>query len=398
MQKICLIRCPSPFLIDDNLFPPLGLMAVGTALKKRNKDVTIHDGDDLPNKYDGYGFGPTTPEYGYALYAKEILSDRYPRARFVIGGPYATLEPEKCIEDKWDCVVVGDGENVSDLAFTGIKNLIVGEEDSLDDYPIIDRSLVDIKSYKYNLDGRLATTIHTGRGCPFNCAFCCKNHCSVRLRSAEHIIEEINYLYNEFGYRALAFPEDLFILNKKRSEIVFKHMKSLGIISRCLIRADVIVKYGPEFSKMMVDCGCTHVGMGVESGSDTILKNVNKGESVKTIKRAVNILKDAGIRVKGFFIVGLPGESYKTLSETKAFLDEMKLDDIDCKIFQPYPGSPIWNHKEDYDIAWDDTPLENMFYKGRPGDYHGTVSTSSLTTKQIYDEWVAMENKYKWRN
>jgi len=228
--------------------------------------------------------------------------------------------------------------------------------------------------------------------------FCCKNHCSVRLRSAEHIIEEINYLYNEFVYRALAFPEDLFILNKKRAETVFKHMASLGIISRCLIRADVIVKYGPEFAKMMVDCGCNHVGMGVESGSDTILKNVNKGESVSTIKQAVTILKDAGIRVKGFFIVGLPGESYETLAETKSFLDEMQLDDIDCKIFQPYPGSPIWDHKEDYDIDWHDIPLEDMFYKGRPGDYHGTISTSSLTTQQIYAEWVAIENKYKWQN
>lgn len=395
MQKLCLIKCPSPFLIDDNLFPPLGLMAVGTALQQRGRDVTIHDGEYLPNGYDGYGFGPTTPEYGYALYAKEVLTVANPRALFVIGGPYATLEPDKCLEDGWDSVVMGDGEYVSDLAFTGTGGKIVGKEGALDFYPIIDRSLVDIKSYKYFLDDRLATTIHTGRGCPFNCGFCCKNHCLVRLRSPEHIIEEINYLYNDFGYTALAFPEDLFILNKKRAEIVFQHMKSLGIISRCLLRADVLVKHGVKFAKMMADCDCTHVGMGVESGSNTILKNVNKGESVETIKQAINILKDVGIRVKGFFIVGLPGESYETLAETKSFLDEMKLDDIDCKIFQPYPGSPICDHKEDYDIEWDDIPLKDMFYKGRPGDYHGTISTSSLTTEEIVTEWIDMETKYK---
>jgi len=397
-MQICLVRCPSPFLIDDKLFPPLGLMAVGTSLELEGHNVSIHDDDNIPLGFNYYGFGPTTPEYSYALRTKEVLSSSNPMARFVIGGPFATLQPDKCIDDGWDCVVVGDGENVCNDAFAKKDTVIIGRERPLDDYPIINRSLVDIKSYKYFLDDRLATTIMTGRGCPFNCGFCCKNHCSVRLKSADKIIEEINYLHNKFGYNALAFPEDLFIINKKRAEIVFKYMASIGIISRCLIRADVLVKHGAEFCKMMADCGCTHIGMGIESGSDTILKNVNKGESVNTIKRAVNMLKNSGIRVKGFFIVGLPGESYETLSETRSFLDEMKLDDIDCKIFQPYPGSPIYDNKNDYDINWKDIPLEDMFYKGRPGDYHGTISTSSLTTQQIFDEWVSMENQYKWQN
>ena len=397
-MRICLVRCPSPFLIDDKQFPPLGLMAVGTSLEEAGHKVLIYDGEDVPVGFNYYGFGPTTPEYGYALYLKEILSASNPMARFVIGGPFATLQPERCIEDKWDCVVIGDGEKACVSAFTEKDSIITGKERPLDEYPIINRSLVDIKSYKYFLDDRLATTIATGRGCPFSCAFCCKNHCSVRLKSAGKIIEEINYLHDCFGYDALAYPEDLFILDRKRAETVFKYMASLGIISRCLIRADVIVRYGSEFAKIMADCGCTHVGMGIESGSDKILKIVNKGESVKTIKYAIEILKAANIRGKGFFIVGLPGESYETLAETKAFLDEMQLDDIDCKIFQPYPGSPIWDNKEKYDINWHDIPLENMFYKGRPGDYHGTISTSSLTTQQIYDEWVKMENKYKWQN
>jgi radical SAM superfamily enzyme YgiQ (UPF0313 family) len=373
-------------------------MAVGTGLKSKGHDVTIYDGDDIPTGYDAYGFGPTTPEYGYALYVKEVLSmTDDAQAKCVIGGPFATLQPQKCIDDKWDSVLVGDGELLSNLAFNE-SGILIAEERPIDEYPIIDRSLIDIKSYKYELDDRIATTIMTGKGCPFKCAFCCKNHRSVRLRSAENIIKEIDYLHYDFGYDALAFPEDLFILNRKRAETVFAHMKKRGIISRCLIRADVISRYGSEFAEMMADCGCTHVGMGIESGSDKILKIVNKGESVKTIKYAIEILKASNIRVKGFFIVGLPGESYETLAETKAFLDEMQLDDIDCKIFQPYPGSPIWNNKEEYDINWHDIPLENMFYKGRPGNYHGTVSTSSLTTQQIYDEWVAMENKYKWQN
>jgi len=394
-MRICLVRCPSPFLIKDRILPPLGLMAVGTGLKLKGHRVYIYDGPmkTVPKDFDYYGFGPTTPEYGYALNIKDSLNQR---ARFVLGGPYATLKPNECLKDGWNCVVVGDGEEVSERAFLGKDNLILAEDGNLDEYPIIDRSLVNIRSYKYYLFGRLSTTLITSRGCPYKCAFCCKNHCSVRLMSADRIIDEIKYLHYEFGYDALMYSEDLFIINRKRAEKVFDAMSALNIICRCLVRADVVVKYGQGFADMMSECGCIEVGMGIESGSDTILKNVNKGESVATIEKAVGILKKANIRVKGFFILGLPGESLETINETKAFLDKMQLDDVDIKIFQPYPGSPIWDRKQDFDIQWhDNLDYSQMFYKGRPGEYHGNVSTSSLTNKQIVKEWIEMESKYK---
>jgi len=398
IKKICLIRCPSPFLIEDKLFPPLGLMAVGTALKHEGFDVTVYDSDDLPDGFDGYGFGPTTPEYEYALTAMRKLSASNPGARFVIGGPFATLQTDKCHEDGWNCVVSGDGEIAGVKAFSEDLSFVMGAEIALENYLITDRSLVDITSYKYFLDGKLATTIMTGRGCPFHCAFCCKNHNSVRLSSAERIIEEIDYLHFDFGYTALAYPEDLFILNAKRAATVFQHMKKRGIISRCLVRADVVARYGPEFTNMMADCGCTHVGMGIESGSNTILKNINKGESVNTIKYAIKIMKDSGIRVKGFFIVGLPGETKETLNETRNFLEEMQLFDVDIKIYHPYPGSPIYDNRKDYDIAWDDVALKDQFYKGRLGEYYGSIRTSALTTDEIVKEWIEMERQFKCPN
>lgn len=392
-MRICLVRCPSPFLIEDRILPPLGLMAVGTGLKRRGHDVYIHDGpiEKVPQDYDCYGFGPTTPEYGHALAIKDSLN---PKARFVLGGPYATLQPQQCLKDGWDCVVAGDGEE-QEAAFTGDATLIFSDEKDLNKYPIIDRTLVDIRSYKYYLDGRLSTTLITSRGCPYKCAFCCKNHQTVRLMSAERIIQEIRYLHYGFEYNALMYSEDLFIIDKKRAEKVFKAMGELDIICRCLIRADILVKYGQGFSDMMADCGCVEVGMGVESGSDTILKNVNKKESVSTIKKAVRMLKRAGVRVKGFFILGLPGETQDTINETRDFLDEMQLDDLDVKIYQPYPGSPIWENSQDYDISWHNgLDYSQLFYKGRPGEYYGNVSTSELTNEQIVENWIELESTY----
>jgi radical SAM superfamily enzyme YgiQ (UPF0313 family) len=133
----------------------------------------------------------------------------------------------------------------------------------------------------------------------------------------------------------------------------------------------------------------------VESGSDTILRGINKAETTDQMRAAIALCKDRGLYVKAFFIVGLPGESAETLAETDQFLREVQLDDIDCKIFQPYPGSPIYDHKERYDIDWDVTPLEYSFYKGRPGEYYGNIRTSKLTSQDIVDAWKYFEETYK---
>ena len=396
-MKVCLIRCPSPFLINDRLFPPLGLMAVGTALKERGHDVTIYDGFicNLPaREFEYYGFGPTTPEYFYAKLMRDIIREYNPKAKIVIGGAHATLNPDMCMDEGWDCTVVGDGEMMAERAFLNDRPTQIARERNLDDYSIPDRGLIDMGKYKYSLNGIPATTMVTSKGCPYHCAFCCKNHGKVRMRSAEKVSEEIRYLYN-LGYKAIAFPDDIFILDRRRTEKVFRTLMAFGISWRCLVRADLLLKYGTDFTESMARSGCIEVGMGIESGSEKILKTINKGEKVETIKEAIWMLKSSGIRVKGFFIVGLPGESNETLNETRRFLDEMKLDDIDVKIYQPFPFSPIWENRTKYDIQWDAQDLKDMFYKGRPGEYRGSVRTAALTNDEIVSAWIDMEAKYK---
>lgn len=397
MTTICLVRCPSSFLIDERAFPPLGLMAVGAGLKRDGHDVVVYDGDieQLPLDYDYYGFGPTSPEYPHAVDCLHRIKGANPTAKVVVGGPHVTLLHQQCHEDGFDCMVVGDGENVASQAFCGDERVIHAASRPLDEYPIPDRTLVDIKSYRFRLHDRPATTVMGSRGCPFQCGFCCKNHNRVRLNSAERMIEEIEILRKQFGYTAIAFPEDIFTLNKRRTIEVCKYLKQHGIIWRCLVRADLTVKYGNDFIDMMRDSGCVGVGMGIESGSDTILRNVNKAETASQMRCAVAMLKSRGLFVKGFFIVGLPGESEKTLAETEAFLQEAQLDDIDCKIYQPYPSSPIYDNRDQYDIQWEATPLEYTFYKGVPGEYYGNVSTSSLSSERIVEAWKHLEETYK---
>jgi anaerobic magnesium-protoporphyrin IX monomethyl ester cyclase len=198
-----------------------------------------------------------------------------------------------------------------------------------------------------------------------------------------------------FGYRALVFMDDLFIMNRKRFESVAEHLRKHGIIWRCMVRADLLVRWGQDFVQRMADCGCRAVGMGVESGSDKILANVGKDENVDTIRKAVQLLKSANIKVKGFFILGLPGETKDTIEETRKFLEDAQLDDIDIKVFEPYPGSPIWERRELFDISWDTTNYEDMYYKGRVGDVHGHVRTSGLSSAEIVQKQLELEKEFK---
>lgn len=400
-MTVCLVRCPSPFLIDERAFPPLGLMAVGAGLKQAGHDVVVHDGEieQLPMDYDYYGFGPTSPEYPSAVDAMCRIRQEHPGARVVIGGPHATLVPEQCEYDGFDCTVTGDGELAAATAFFTKTRRIDAEPLPLDTYPIADRSLVDIRGYSFKLNGRATTTVMGSRGCSWKCSFCCKNNPKVRLNSAERLIDEIGMLHDEYGYRAIAFPEDIFTLNKKRTVQVCEFLKRKGIVWRCLVRADLTVKYGLDFLDMMIDSGCIGVGIGIESGSNTILRNVNKAENIEQMHEAIAMLKSRHVFIKGFFIVGLPGETEETLAETERFLQRARLDDIDCKIFQPYPGSPIYDNKAAYDIDWDAMPLEYTFYKGRPGEYYGNVRTSALSSERLLEAWKHFEDTYKdWTN
>lgn len=398
-MQLCLVRLPSSFLINERAFPPLGLLAVGTALKLAGHEVLIRDGamEDVPMDYEGYGFGPTTPEYAWALAIKDRIRQENPRARLVLGGSFAAINPLRCGTDGWDCVVYGDGEIEAPRAFTGKESFIVAREYDLDEYPISDRTLIDGKSYKLLLDGREATTVVSSRGCPWRCGFCCKTaqNNSVRIRSAEHVLREVLYLHSDFGYTAIQFPDDIFILDRKRVEEIAAGLNELGIHWRCLVRADLVIKYGQDFVHMMADCGCTDVGMGVESGSDRILAIAKKHQTTSQVRQAVAMMRQEGIRVKGFLILGLPGEDPESIAETEALLDGTRFEDVDIKIYQPYPGSPIWENKHRYDIDWNDMALEHQYYKGRIGDYHGNVRTSALTNADIVHAMNWLEAKYK---
>jgi len=407
-MRILLVSPPSKFLIDDNVFPTLGLLYIGAYLKNAGYgDVSVLDLNgrhDIPEtlEADIIGFYSNTPQFPAVVELKKELEaiNKKRNAAYVIGGPHVSGKPNDA-EPYFDYIVLGEGERAFLDIVKGIDsgkrppNKIIKYEymKDLDAIHFPNRDLVDIKSYKYLIDGELATTLISSRGCPFGCAFCANNAWgkTLRLRSPENVIEEIKLLMRNYGYRAFMFFDDTMTIHKKRMEKLCDMLKKLNIIYRCFIRADTVDK---DILAKMKESGCVEVGMGMESGSQRILNIVNKGQTTGQNMKVVKWCKAVGLRVKGFFVFGFPGENRESVRETIDFIEESGVDDLDVTVFTPYPGSKIYEQKEKYDIQFEGT-YEDCWYKGKPGFYKSMVSTSGLGSAEIAKIREKIEQRFK---
>ncbi len=396
-KSICLVVPPSPFLINDRVFPPLGLLYLGKSLKDRSYNVYVHDGEikDIPRGYDIYGIGSTTPHFPEAIKALQHIRTFENKPRIVIGGPHASVDPESCLESGFDSVVLQAGEESLHLVAEYGCKLI---DTPYHEFNHPDRSLIDIKSYKYLIEGRPSTSIMTTRGCPYHCGFCCKVNKQVKVFPAEFVIEELRELKDRYGFTAFMFYDDIFILNTKRLLTILDEITPWDIRWRGFVRADIAARNGVEIAKRMYESGCREVGMGIESGANSILRIINKGEDTDTLKRGIDTLHQAGIRVKGFLIVGLPSESPETIEETRKFLKTSGLDDMDFSLFTPYKKSPIYEQKDKLDIFWDRIELAHSWYKGTPGEYESQVWTSKLSRQDLVAARDSLEGEFKHWN
>lgn len=397
MVSVALINPPSPFLIDDRVMPPLGIMYLSSYLKANGIKVDIFDlavNSELEDGYDIYAITSTTPQYHAAKHILDILKIVNPNSRFVIGGSHASSFKEQCHNDGFECVIIGEGEKAllsiakfheahgkHNSKLSGI--LKCAHIEDINGIPFPDRTFKGFEQYNYQLNGHKATTMITSRGCPFDCYFCCNTWGNkVRLRSASNIISEVEVIKKCYGIDAIQFYDDTFTVSRKRVLDICKGLKELGITWRCFVHANTVNR---QLLKAMKDSGCVEVGMGVESGSDKILQVVNKQISLNRAIEVCEMCHEIGIRIKTFLMIGLPGESRETVDSTIKFLELARPDDFDITIYTPFPNTRIWDEKEQFDIKFDKDKLDysKMFYKGKCGKYACQVQTSHLLPSEI---------------
>lgn len=305
----------------------------------------------------------------------------------VAGGPLPMTNPTEFLKH-FDVVAIGEGERtMTDLARThengdlsSVKGIwfnasskgqerFTGEREfiqDLDRIPFPAREFFDNRSYMsyYAKHFRYTTTsIMTSRGCPFSCDFCSRPVFGdkFRSRSAGNIVEEAALVRN-LGYSRLWFADDCFTLNRKRiitvcNELIRQHV-SIGW--ECLSRVDTIDR---EVARNMRKSGCIRVFFGIESGNDEILRVMRKQITTRQAAEAVRIMKQEGIQVGAFFILGYPGENQKTILDTVKFASSLPLDYLSFTLPYPIPGTPLFDRVKDkiFIDDWEEPKNFNLF-------------------------------------
>lgn len=418
-MKVTLINPPSPFLQDERVFPYLGILSVATSLRTKGHSVNVVDlsGDlqwqktteKLP-KADIYGATSTTSQYKYAHRIGQILKGR---GKTIIGGTHVNNLPANDTVNQedlkvFDVVYKGEGEGFLELDGRINEGRLVK---SLDDLEIPDRRFFDMSSYHFTLNGRTATTLLTQRGCPFTCVFCSGRDNDMYKKSRQHsperVVKEMDELHKRFGYSAFMWFDDEVNINPSRLEEIAQRLKGKDYIHRGFLRSDLLVKH-PETIDYLKQMGFVEVGIGVESGSNDVLKRIHKGTTTQTNDEAIQRLKAAGIRVKAFTMIGHPGETEKEVIATKEFLLKSKPNGFDISMMQPYPGSILYRDAKpsskykmfdvEYNGLYFSKPRfsqESLWHKGTPGMYHSIVRTDELSSERLVELQSKLEKELR---
>ena len=221
-----------------------------------------------------------------------------------------------------------------------------GAIQDLDSLPVPDWSLFPVHAYRYFpiLRQRPFLPVLSSRGCPYGCIYCpytSNQGPRFRHRSVQGVVDELVQLQEQHQVRGVQFRDPTFTISKKRAHRICDGMleQRLGIEWGCETRVDCLDE---ELIDKMVEAGLRGVNIGIESTDRGVIRQLERGWiDPALIERTVRLLVDRGVRVSGFFILGLPGESRKTIEETIAFACALPLSYAEFKIATPYPGTPL---------------------------------------------------------
>ena len=228
------------------------------------------------------------------------------------------------------------------------------------------------------------------RGCPYRCNYCASpfhwKRDKTQYRSPESVINEMKLLketywnrYKEYDYSASAnigkksslkildntavyFVDDVFTVKKKRVKEILRMMidQDLGMDWKCDARTDNLDE---EICELMAKSGCVRVKLGFESGSDSVLKAIQKDETKEDMRRGVKMLKDAGVPFTAYFMAGFPSETDNDLKQTIKFAKEIDADFYSLSILAPYYGTKMYFDLMKQGFELDKKPWEYFFHQ-----------------------------------
>ncbi|MCK4661057.1 MAG: B12-binding domain-containing radical SAM protein [Phycisphaerae bacterium] len=283
---------------------------------------------------------------------------RCPDTTVVLGGFHGSSLPERTLREfpAFDYIVVGEGE----IAFLKLVNAVLAGRDPCDILGIASR---EGERVRVNGRGEIPDDlddlgmpawelfppanmypIMSQRGCPFGCNFCSRPYGrKLRHRSPPHVLMEIRRNYEQFGCRRMDFYDETFSVRKEYVAGLCDKIVSAGLAGEvrfwAYVHANTIDL--PTAKKMKL-AGFDEVGMGVESGNAKIMRKMKKGVGVADVLRASGILKQAGMKLGVYFIIGHPYETKRDVKDSIDLAARINPDSVAFGLMTPYPGSEIW--------------------------------------------------------
>ena len=397
-----LIACPVPGIEDDSRQAPGGLVSLATCARSHGFQVVVCDlAGQVPEsawewipEAKVYGFATYTANYHCAVTLAHQLRQRSPGALLVAGGPHATALPAEVARD-FRCVVRGEGEG----PFLAILNAVRQRQLDrlpriLSSPPILDldglpfpdfAAFCDMRRYHRQIEGRPAICLDSSRGCSFRCLFCNSNvaghgHGAWRARTAESVLAEIRgHLCR--GWTAFRFNDDNFLSDRRRALEICARLRPLAVKFRIFGRAESLDDR--ELCDALAEAGCRQVGVGVESLSPSMLARMGKAQRVERICRGIETAHAVGLLIRGFFVVGFPGETDSTVAESIAGLQSLPLDDAVVYPCIPYPGTDLFEQPDKHGIAWIDPEWDHYIQVGRNRAAGFVMATREFGPEQV---------------
>jgi len=384
-MRVLLISTPYP--LEENPIPSLSLSYLAAVLQEEGIEVQILDllvaqysSGKVRHKLEEYqpqvvGATCVTLNYPTAARILKVCKDFDPGIVTVMGGPHVSFALEETLlRAPWiDVVVIREGERtlvelvralekgvgfgqVAGIAFREDKRVVQTEPrppiENLDELPLPARNLLPLS--KYRALGAPCNLI-TSRGCPYGCIFCSGRRMfgrRVRFRNPRLVVDEIEIIHKELGFERINIVDDTFTLNHRHARNICEEImrRNLDIRWTVFARVDTITR---DLVEVMHEAGCTYLLFGVESGSEQILKTINKGITVDDVRRGTKLTTEAGIKVFASFILGLPGESPETARQSVDLAQELRREYgslYGFHLLSPLPGTELYEKADEYGL------------------------------------------------
>jgi radical SAM superfamily enzyme YgiQ (UPF0313 family) len=394
-SPVGLIIPPSPFLLDERVFMPLGVLKIAAVLKARGIEARVLDLSGLADigpvvcdfvQSTGirvFGISSTTPQFPFAAEIARTIREARPDAHLILGGPHATLtaasvkrhakagvesrasELLNFLKKSFDVIVVGDGEFAVFDALTASRGTIIDADnpnsplfvtnEEFDRLPFPDRSAIDVESYHFEFEGVRGLSLIAQLGCPFACGFCAGRSSPsfrrIRLRTPENVVHEVEHLRDRYGVRGFMFYDDELNVNPQFENLMrglaeAQARRGESFVFRGCVKAELFTE---NQGALMREAGFKTILVGFESGSPRILRNINKKATVDDNSRCREIAARHEIKVKALMSVGHPGESPDTVSQTHDWLLKASPDEFDVSIITVLPGTPYYDDAQIHD-------------------------------------------------